>query len=149
MNVSLVGVNHRTAPIAIRERAAVRAGGLHDALSLLRSYVSPGIILSTCNRTEVYTGGSDGCHAEEASFNFLKAYLNIPDADLLQYAYVFKGEAVVEHLFRIACGLDSMIVGEPQILGQVKEGYKLQTLGTLVEGGAAALAVWGISLLVL
>ena len=124
MHVSLVGVNHRTAPVAIREKLAIRSAKLSDSLLLLHRYVSQGIILSTCNRTEVYAVHGDGCHAEEASLNFLKAYLNIPDADLLQYAYVASGKEAVEHLFRIACGLNSMIVGEYEVLGQV--GHALE-----------------------
>ena len=120
MHFSLVGVNHRTAPIAIREKASIRVGKLHESLSLLRAYVPQGIILSTCNRAEVYTTGSDSHFSEEASLNFLKVHLDIPETDLLQYAYVAEGEAAAEHLFRIACGLDSMIVGEFEVLGQVK-----------------------------
>jgi glutamyl-tRNA reductase len=124
MHVSLVGVNHRTAPVTIREKLAIRAAKLSDSLLLLRRYVSQGIILSTCNRTEVYAVHGDGCHAEEASLNFLKVYLNVPDADLMQYAYVAGGKETVEHLFRIACGLNSMIVGEYEVLGQV--GHALE-----------------------
>ena len=77
MYVSLVSINHRTAPITVREMAAIRSGKLPDALSLLRSHASQGIILSTCNRTEVYTTGGDGRRDEEASLNFLKSHLEI------------------------------------------------------------------------
>lgn len=124
MHVSLVGINHRTAPIAIREKAAVRARNLEDALLLLSAHLPHGVILSTCNRTEVYTVDRDSGHAEEASLNFLKAHLNA-GADLSGYAYVLKDMAAVEHLLRIACGLDSMIVGEYEVLGQV--GQALET----------------------
>jgi len=125
MHISLVGINHRTAPIAIREKAVVRVGKLHDSLSLLRSYIPQGIILSTCNRTEVYTTDSDVRHAKTATLNFLKAHLDIPDADLRQHAYISKDEAAVEHLFRIACGLESMIVGEFEVLGQVGQALEV------------------------
>ena len=124
MQVNLIGINHRTAPVAILEKAAVRAGKLHDALSLLRTYTPHGIILSTCNRTEVYTADSDSRHAEGASLNFLKAHFDISEADLLQCAYVAKNEEAVEHLFRITCGLDSMIIGEFEILGQVRQALE-------------------------
>ena len=112
MQVKLIGINHRTAPIAVLEKAAVGAGKLHDALLLLCTYTPHGVILSTCNRTEVYTADSDDHHAEGVSLNFLKAQFDISEADLLQCVYVSKNEEAVEHLFRIACGLDSMIVGE-------------------------------------
>lgn len=125
-----MGINHRTAPIAIREKAAVRMGKLHDALPLLRAYIPHGIILSTCNRTEVYTANSDSRYAEEASLNFLKAHFDISETDLLQCAYFSKNEEAVEHLFRIACGLDSIVVGEFEILGQVR-----QALETAKEAG--------------
>lgn len=124
MYINLVGINHRTASVDIREKAAIRAGKLNEALSLLHSYVSHGIILSTCNRTEVYTISSDGYDAGKAGLDFLKAHLDIRDAGLLKYVYVSRGKAAVEHLFRITCGLDSMIVGEYEVLGQV--GHSLE-----------------------
>jgi len=124
MQVNLIGINHRTAPIAILEKAAVRADKLHDALSLFRTYTPHGIILSTCNRTEVYTADSDSGHAKEASLNFLKAHFDISEANLLQYAYFSQNEEAVEHLFRLTCGLDSMIIGEFEILGQVRQALE-------------------------
>ncbi len=133
MHVNLVGINHRTAPVSIRERVAIRVGKLHDSLSLLRGYIPQGIILSTCNRTEVYTTDNDGHHAEEVSLNFLKAHLNTPDADLSQYAYLLKNKEAVEHLFRIACGLDSMIVGEYEILGQVGQALEVAEKARMVN----------------
>ncbi len=124
MQISLTGINHRTAPIAILEKATVRAGKIHDALTLLHSYTPHGIILSTCNRTEVYTADSDSHHTEKVSGDFLKAHFDAPDADLRQYIYVSQNEAAVEHLFRIAGGLDSMIIGEFEILGQVRQALE-------------------------
>jgi len=121
MQISLTGINHRTAPVAILEQAAVPADRLHDALSLLRSYTPHGIILSTCNRTEVYTIGSDSGRIRAASLNFLKAHFDVPEAELSQYVYTAQNEAAAEHLFRTACGLDSLIVGEFEILGQVRQ----------------------------
>ncbi len=125
MHVSLVGINHSTAPITVREKVAITAEQLHNSLSLLRHYIPHGIILSTCNRTEVYTTGSDGLRAEEASIDFLKAHLNMPDNDWRQHLYVNKDEAAAEHLFRVASGLDSMIIGEFEILGQVKHALEI------------------------
>ncbi|MFH1002773.1 MAG: glutamyl-tRNA reductase, partial [Chloroflexota bacterium] len=125
MQLSLVGINHHTAPVAIREKAAVRAGQLPLALSRLQDYAPHGIILSTCNRTEVYTTGNDSSQTEEATINFLRAYLDVSAIEAIQHADVVEGQAVVEHLFRTAAGLDSMIVGEYEVLGQV--GQALET----------------------
>ena len=124
MRISLVGIDHQTAPIAVREKVAISTKKLYDALPVLRSYIPRGIILSTCNRTEVYTIDSDAHHAERSSLNFLKAHVNIPDIDLLQHVYCSTDKAAVEHLCRVACGLESMIVGEFEVLGQV--GHALE-----------------------
>jgi glutamyl-tRNA reductase len=125
MNIYLVGVNHRTAPVAILEKAAVRSGKLGGALQLLSSHALHGVILSTCNRTEVYTFPDDGNGAEAASLNFLQTYLGAMDATLLERTYALDGEAAVYHLFRIASGLDSMIVGEYEVLGQVRQALEI------------------------
>ncbi len=133
MHVSLVGLNHSTTPVTIREKVAISVEQLHDSLSLLRHYVSYGIILSTCNRTEVYTTDSDALHAEEASINFLESRSNIPDAKLRRHTYVHKDKAAVEHLFRVACGLDSMTVGEFEVLGQVGQALQLAEKARMVN----------------
>ncbi len=133
MNASLVGVDHRTAPVAIREKAAIRAEQLQDSMLLLRSHISQGVILSTCNRTEVYAITDDGSHAEEASLNFLKARLHISDAPLPRYMYALRGDVAVEHLFRTASGLDSMIVGEYEVLGQVKQALEVAEKAKMVS----------------
>lgn len=124
MRISLVGIDHQTTPIAVREKVAISTKKLYDALPVLRSYIPRGIILSTCNRTEVYTIDSDAHHAERSSLDFLKAHVNIPDIDLLQHVYLFENRTAVEHLFRVASGLESMIVGEFEVLGQV--GHALE-----------------------
>jgi glutamyl-tRNA reductase len=124
MRISLVGIDHQTAPVAIREKVAISAKKLPEVLSMLHAYIPRGIILSTCNRTEVYTIDSDAHHAEKASLDFLKARLGISDAALLQHVYLLEDRAAVEHLFRVASGLESMIVGEFEVLGQV--GHALE-----------------------
>ncbi len=124
MYISLVGINHQTAPIAIREKVTISTEKLSDALSVLRSYVPYAVILSTCNRTEIYTSDVDGRHGREASLNFLGDRLGIPNVDLMRYAYIFDDKAAAEHLFRVACGLDSMVVGEYEILGQVRQAME-------------------------
>jgi glutamyl-tRNA reductase len=124
MRISLVGIDHQTAPVALREKVAISSGRLDEALRLLGSFSSWGIILSTCNRTEVYTIDSDTRRGEKASLDFLRARVNMPDVDLRQHVYLLEDRAAVEHLFRVACGLESMIVGEFEVLGQV--GHALE-----------------------
>ncbi|MAG14708.1 MAG: glutamyl-tRNA reductase [Dehalococcoidales bacterium] len=133
MNICLVGVNHRTAPVAIREKVAIRAGRLNEALQLLRSHVSPGLILSTCNRTEVYTATSGASYAEAAILAFLRTHLDAPEATLLKHTYVLNDKAACEHLFRTACGLDSMIVGEYEVLGQVRQSLEAADKSRMVN----------------
>jgi glutamyl-tRNA reductase len=119
MRISLVGIDHQTAPVAIREKVAISATKLDGVLPVLGSFISRGIILSTCNRTEVYTIDSDQRNAERASLDFLRARLGISDAALLKHVYLLEDRTAVEHLFRVASGLESMIVGEFEVLGQV------------------------------
>ncbi len=133
MQVSLVGINHQTAPITVREKVAISTGRLYDSLSLLRIYMPQGIILSTCNRTEVYTTDKDSHHAQEASLNFFKAHTKMPDTDFLRYFYISKGREVIEHLFRVASGLDSMIIGEYEVLGQVRHALEVAEKAGMVN----------------
>lgn len=123
MQIQVVGVNHSTTSIEIRERLAVSNDHLSDALSLLREYVSQGLILSTCNRIEVYSVTDSG-HSSQPGIDFLKAWANISDADLSPYIYCYQDEAAARHLFRVAAGLDSMIIGEFEILGQVNQSLQ-------------------------
>jgi len=124
MQINLVGLNHRSAPVTIREKAAIRTQRLNDSLESLRPYISYGVILSTCNRTEVYTVTSADSQSTTASLNFLQKYLNIPQQTLHLYTYVLEGKAAVEHLFHVTCGLDSMIIGEYEVLGQVRQALE-------------------------
>ncbi len=119
MHVSLVGVNYSTTPVRFLEKLTISTPQLQDSLLLLRQHVPHGIILSTCNRTEVYAMGDDDHSTEEASFNFLNALTGVSFADVLPYIYLCKNETVFRHLFRVASGLDSMILGEFEVLGQV------------------------------
>lgn len=121
MQIHLVGVNHSTTPIEIREKLAVSSSQLSNALLLLHNHVSQGLILSTCNRTEIYSVSDSSCSSQPGSIDFLKAWADISDADLSPYIYAYQNEAAVKHLFCVASGLDSMIIGEFEILGQVKQ----------------------------
>ncbi len=125
MRFSVVGINHQTAPLAVRERMAISGEGLTDALALLRSCVPQGVILSTCNRTEIYTViNSDGDEAEKAVLAFLKTRLDVSDEELLRYVYISYDMEAARHLFRVTSGLESMIVGEYEVLGQVRQALE-------------------------
>jgi glutamyl-tRNA reductase len=119
MYVSLVGVNYSTTPVRFLEKLTISTSQLQDSLLLLRQYVPHGIIFSTCNRTEIYAMGNDDYSTEEATFNFLNAMMGVSFADVLPYVYLCKNKTAFRHLFRVASGLDSMIIGEFEVLGQV------------------------------
>ncbi|MFQ5924714.1 MAG: glutamyl-tRNA reductase [Dehalococcoidia bacterium] len=133
MHVSVVGVNYSTTPIRFLEKLTISTPRLQDSLLLLRHQVSHGIILSTCNRTEVYAAGDDDHSAEEASIDFLKASGNVSDAELLPHIYRYKDETVFGHLVRVASGLDSMIIGEFEVLGQVGRALKAAEKARMVN----------------
>jgi glutamyl-tRNA reductase len=119
----LLGINHNTAPIEVRERLAIPAARLADATRSLSSVpgIREGLILSTCNRVELLTiqeNAPDLLH-------FLHEYFAVPAATIRPHLYEFREREAVRHLFRVASSLDSMVVGEPQILGQVKESYTI------------------------
>lgn len=124
MNICLVGINHRTAPVDILERAVVSSVKLRDTLKLLRANVPHGILLSTCNRTEVCTVPNDGSCARDASLDFLQTHLGTSYTTLLKHTYILDGKAAVESLYRTASGLDSMIIGEYEVLGQVRQALE-------------------------
>lgn len=126
LNLLLTGLNHRTAPVEVRERLAVNAEQLPAALDALRA--CPGVdevmLLSTCNRVEVLAhGGSDRPVDERPLVEALAAMRGLDAAALLPHFYVYRGEDALRHLFRVASSLDSMVLGEPQILGQLKDAY--------------------------
>lgn len=120
--IHLVGVSHNTTPVAIRERLAVSNERISDALKLLSRYTSRGVILSTCNRTEIYTLSDS--NTSQPGIDFLTAWTNSSVADLLPYLYCCQNEDAVRHLFSVAAGLDSMIIGEFEILGQIRQSLE-------------------------
>ena len=122
MNIVLLGLNHKTAPIELRERLAIGPQQLEEATrSLLQAPgVIEGMILSTCNRVELLTSQEpDAPHL----LDFLGNYFGIERQLLAPHLYEYRQQDAVRHLFRVACSLDSMVIGEPQILGQVKSSY--------------------------
>jgi glutamyl-tRNA reductase len=125
MQLALVGVSHKTAPVEVRERLAFNTDALRSALTTLvgRQDVSEAIILSTCNRVEVVAESSDDRLIRE----FLCDFHRISHDAVSKHLYSFRNTDVIRHVFRVAASLDSMMIGEPQILGQVKEAYRIAT----------------------
>jgi glutamyl-tRNA reductase len=122
----IVGVNHRTAPVALRERLAFPASGLPAALAELKAVpgVQEAAIVSTCNRVEVVTGTSVPAAMVAAGVeSFFVRVRELERSAFAPHLYVHHGRDAVRHLFRVAASLDSMVVGEPQILGQMKNQY--------------------------
>ncbi|MEI7815128.1 MAG: glutamyl-tRNA reductase [Coriobacteriia bacterium] len=126
MHLTVVGLSHKTAPVEIREKLTFPANRQEEALSTLTSMptVNEAVILSTCNRTEIYCVTASGADGPEAVIDFIADYHGLDRHELVRYLYVSQGEAVVRHLFRVVASLDSMVLGEAQILGQVKEAYE-------------------------
>jgi len=123
----LLGISHKTAPIEIREKVSFDADQYVDMLDGLIAIdgIEECVLLSTCNRTEIYTVVSDDFHEPaETVASFIIEKTSAP-AELNEHLYHYQGAAVIEHIFRVAAGLDSMILGEPQIFGQVKAAYSV------------------------
>jgi glutamyl-tRNA reductase len=133
MTLVIIGVNHRTAPIALRERVAISRDNLPDATRALAAL--PGVdecmIVSTCNRVEIIAA-ADGAEVDLTSF--LSTYFVLDPALLTPHLYEHRDQQAVRHLFRVAASLDSMVVGEPQILGQVKEAFAVARASGTVAG---------------
>ena len=121
LHILLVGLNHKTAPLEIREQLAFPRERLDEALPELRARLGEAAILSTCNRTEIYGATSDPEGAAEQAVRFLESRAGPSLAEISPYLYQRTGADAVRHLFRVACGIDSMMVGEAQILGQVRD----------------------------
>lgn len=129
MQLYTIGVNHTTAPIEIRENVAFSLNNMREALSdLTVSKAEEAAILSTCNRTEIYVQSADAAPV----INWLADYHKLDLNHIQPYTYTLANQEAVKHAFRVASGLDSMVLGEPQILGQFKQSVKLaQEAGTL------------------
>ena len=122
MNFQLIGVNHKTAPVEVRERLAIPDRKLPEALQTLLNLpgVGEGMILSTCNRVEILARTMNGSTDLR---QFLSQYFQVERSSYQPHLYDYRQDDAVRHVFRVASSLDSMVVGEPQILGQVKEAY--------------------------
>lgn len=127
-NIVILGLNHKSASLHLRESVSFSASRLQDALKrlLVLDAVNECLILSTCNRVEIYAAVKGLPEAKEQMIRFLEGYhgLNV-ESDLRESMYFYTGVKAIEHLFSVASGLDSMVIGETQILGQVKAAYKV------------------------
>lgn len=126
MNLVLVGTNHKISPIEIREKLSLSQGGLKEALFRLADYpeIKGIVIISTCNRVEFYATVQDIEAGIKALKDFISKYNCPPLSNLEPYLYTYIGKSAVRHLFRVLCGLDSQIVGELQILEQVRSAWQ-------------------------
>ncbi len=133
MNVFLVGVSHKTAPVEVREKLHFPEQRLHEALHALRSEyaLEESMILSTCNRVEVLAHTQDPHEGVQKVKDFLCRFHQVQHEFLQKFLYALSQADAVRHVFRVASSLDSMVVGEPQILGQVKDAFSFaQSAGT-------------------
>ncbi len=133
MALFLFGINHKTAPVEIRERVAFTQERLPQAFADLknRQWVSEAAILSTCNRTELYCG-LDEEQPPQALIEWLSHFHHLTRPQIEPYAYLYPDRQAVQHMLRVASGLDSLVLGEPQILGQMKQAYGYATEAKMV-----------------
>ncbi|WP_028116808.1 glutamyl-tRNA reductase [Ferrimonas senticii] len=121
MTLVAIGINHKTASVALREKVAFGPDILEEALTSLAaaSKTREAVIVSTCNRTELYTNNVEADNA----IRWLSQFHNLDEQELRDCIYLHQGEKAVQHLLRVSAGLDSLVLGEPQILGQIKQSY--------------------------
>ncbi|MFC1872129.1 glutamyl-tRNA reductase [Chloroflexota bacterium] len=132
MRLNLLGINHHSAPVAVREKVAIQAVRLPEVLSLLKKIAHHGVVISTCNRTEIYTLEDDS-NGGSMALDFLAGYAGVLPDDVHEHLYCYKDRQAAEHLFKVASGLDSMIVGEYEILGQIGQLFEAAEEARLVN----------------
>jgi len=139
LNLLLVGLSHRTAPVELRERVDFSARGVTEALRALagRGSTREAVILSTCNRAEIYAASDETAATRADLERFIGEFNGVGAADVAPHIYDLGDLEAARHLFRVAAGLDSLVVGEPQILGQVKDAHaaaaEAQTVGPVLN----------------
>ncbi|MEA3471645.1 MAG: glutamyl-tRNA reductase [Thermodesulfobacteriota bacterium] len=126
MNIILVGMNHKTAPLEIREKLSISCDDDAATFEKIKkiSHINEALYLSTCNRVEVLAHVSDAAGAEAYLKDLVFSHGNLSSEEMEKCLYVYRDDNAVRHLFRVASSLDSMVMGEPQILGQVKDAYR-------------------------
>lgn len=127
MHILTIGLNYRTAPVEIRERFAFLEQDKPEALAKLQNTKSilECVIVGTCNRTEIYAVVDQLHTGRHFTKNYLSEWFGVPREEFIDHIYIKENDAAVQHLFRVACGLDSMVLGETQILGQIKDAFAL------------------------
>jgi glutamyl-tRNA reductase len=120
VQLAIIGTHQRTCPVVMREQLAFGADTMREALLALRQYVDEGFIISTCNRVEVGGLVADGPEGEQTLTRFLADWHHVPLEHLAPHLYIFSGADAVQHLFRLAAGLDSTVLGEDQVMVQLK-----------------------------
>ncbi len=140
MTLLALGINHKTAPVALRERVTFSPETLDKALEslLAQPMVQGGVVLSTCNRTELYLSVEEQDNLQEALIRWLCNYHGLNEEDLRKSLYWHQDNDAVSHLMRVASGLDSLVLGEPQILGQVKKPSPTPAAAILTSAKAGA-----------
>ena len=133
MSLVLVGTSHRFAPVEVRERVALDAPAAAAVASRLAGEAGEAVCLSTCNRTEIYVAHEDPRRGEEGATAALSEIAGLADDELAPSLYRLTDEAAAVHLFRVAAGLDSLVPGEAEILGQVREAAALGATGPLLD----------------
>ncbi|MBI5204292.1 MAG: glutamyl-tRNA reductase [Nitrospirae bacterium] len=139
MNIFVVGLNHKTADVDVREKLAFNGQKLEEGLMRLKTIaeIKEAVILSTCNRVEMYTNVKDTAKAYEAIKDFISEFHGLDRGSLEKSLYAYENLTAVKHVFRVASSLDSMVVGEPQILGQIKDAFEFalrkKTTGILLN----------------
>ncbi|HEY4490883.1 MAG TPA: glutamyl-tRNA reductase [Acidobacteriota bacterium] len=135
MGIALIGLSHKTAPIELRERLHIAEDQLSEALQQLKQIAAEGMIFSTCNRFEVLVHEESAI--EETLVQFISRHRNVPRAEFEPFLYRHAGPEAVRHVFRVVASLDSMVVGEAQILGQMKQFFSIarqqKTIGSLLN----------------
>jgi glutamyl-tRNA reductase len=126
MHLLLLGVSHKTAPVDVRERLDFSSRDLGAAVEALatRPSAAESVVLSTCNRSELYVASENPAQARDEIIEFLSHYHSLPLDSFLPHLFSLSDDDAAKHLFRVAAGLDSLVVGEPQILGQVKDAFE-------------------------
>ncbi len=140
MTLLVIGLNHRTTPVELREKLYLSTEKLYSVLKELYQHskvIQENVILSTCNRLEVYVATQKVVEAEHTILDFMSHYYQISKDQLRPFLYVYQGQSAINHLMRVAAGLDSMILGETQILGQVGDALEcaatVSTTGPLLQ----------------
>lgn len=136
MTLLALGINHKTAPVSLRERVTFSPESIDKALNSLlqQPLVQGGVVLSTCNRTELYLSVEQQDHLHEQLVAWLCDYHHLRPEDVRKSLYWHHGDEAVSHLMRVASGLDSLVLGEPQILGQVKKAFAESQRGQSLSG---------------